>query len=96
LPSLSLLKAICPFGPGNVPAHALWLIWITERLGSSRMVEIAKRKANLVETWESTIPLILLLPFLVATIFASKNGLFTAVVFSIFKLTYPTPTTDVR
>ena len=60
------------------------------------VAEIAKRKANLVGTWESAIPLILSLPIFVATIFASKNGLFTEVVFSIFKLTYPTPTTDER
>ncbi len=60
------------------------------------MVEIAKRKANLVGTWESNIPLILLLPIFVATILHQKNGLFTVVVFSIFKLTYPTPTTDER
>ena len=68
-----LLQAICPFGPGNVSAHALWLIWITERLGSSSsssssIAEVAKRKANLVGTWESNIPLILLLPIFVATI----------------------------
>jgi hypothetical protein len=94
--SLLLLKATCPFGPGNVPAHAFWLIWITERLGNSRIAEVAKRKANLVLTWESNIPLILLLPIFVATILHQKNGLFTAVVFSIFKLTYPTPTTDER
>ena len=73
LPSLLLLKAICPFGPGNVPAHALWLIWITERLSSSRIAEVAKRKANLVGTWESNIPLILLLPIFVATISHQKT-----------------------
>src|SRR5918997_765998 len=55
LPSLSLLKAICPFGPGNVPAHALWLIGITERLGSNSMIaETAKRKATLAGTGEPT------------------------------------------
>ena len=69
-----LLKAICPFGPGNVPAHALWLMWITERLGSSSsFAEVAKRKANLVGTWESNIPLILLLPIFVATILHQKT-----------------------
>ena len=69
-----LLKAICPFGPGNVPAHALWLIWITERVGSSSSIaEVAKRKANLVGTWESNIPLILLLPIFVATILHQKT-----------------------
>ena len=70
-----LLKAICPFGPGNVPAHALWLIWITERVGSSSssIAEVAKRKANLVGTWESNIPLILLLPIFVATILHQKT-----------------------
>ena len=74
LPSLLLLKAICPFGPGNVPAHGLRLIRITERLSSSsRIAELAKRKANLVGTWESNIPLILLLPIFVATISHQKT-----------------------
>jgi hypothetical protein len=91
-----LLKAICPFGPGNVPAHALWSIGITRRLGRSRIAETAKRKPNFVETLERTNPLILLQPVFVATIFEFKKGLFALVVFSIFKLTYPTPTTDVR
>jgi hypothetical protein len=36
-----------------VPAHTLLLVWITERLDSNRIAEIAKRKANLVGTGES-------------------------------------------
>jgi hypothetical protein len=72
------------------------LVGITRRLGRSSIAEIPKRKANFVETLERTIPLILLLPVFVATIFASKKGLFAIVVFSIFKLTYPTPTSNVR
>jgi hypothetical protein len=87
LPSLLLLKAICPFGPGNVLAHALWLIWIARRLdsSSSSIAEVAKRKANLVGTCESTTSLILLLSmFVVAAIIIifSKNGF----VISLFKL----------
>lgn len=34
-PAGPLTKAICPFGPGNVPAHAIWLIWIAKRLDGS-------------------------------------------------------------
>jgi hypothetical protein len=62
-----------------VPAHALWLIWITERLdsssssSSSSIAEVAKRKANLVGTWESNIPLILLLPIFVVTVLHQKT-----------------------
>jgi hypothetical protein len=79
-----------------VPAHALWLIWITERLGISRIAEIAKRKANLVRTGESNNSSFSSTTNICRYYFASKNGLFTAVVFSIFKLTYPTPAADVR
>ena len=41
---MSLSKAICPFGPGNVPAHALWLIWTARRriLDSRSIAETAK------------------------------------------------------
>jgi hypothetical protein len=78
-----LLKAICPFGPGNVPAHALWLIGITERLGSNKIAEIAKRKANLVGIWESTTLLTLLLSmFVVAVIILFSRKGFSI---SIFK-----------
>src|SRR5215211_6799650 len=52
LPFLLLLKAICPLGPGNVPAHALWLVGITRRLGRSSIAEIPKRKANFRNTRE--------------------------------------------
>jgi hypothetical protein len=38
-----LAKAICPFGPGNVPAQALWLIWTARRrLASTSIAETAK------------------------------------------------------
>jgi hypothetical protein len=87
-----LLKTICPFGQGNALAQALWLIWITERLGTSRIAEIAKGKANIVETRENIIPLIFLLTIFVATMFPHKKGLFAAVVFT-FKLTHPTHVT---
>ena len=62
------------------------------------MVESAKRKANLVETLESTIPLILVPQYLPLLFMHQKNGLITAVIFSIFKLTHPThiTTADVR
>jgi hypothetical protein len=39
-----LAKAICPFGPGNVPAHALWLIWT------------ARRRLDSMSTAETAIP----------------------------------------
>jgi len=47
------------------------------------MVESAKRKANLVETLESTIPLILVPQYLPLLFMHQKNGLITAVIFSI-------------
>jgi hypothetical protein len=38
-----LEKAICPFGPGNVPAHAIWSIWTARRrLDSMSTAETAK------------------------------------------------------
>src|SRR5919198_1292693 len=81
-PLMPLTKAICPFGPGNVPAHVLSLLWIIRRLDSSRIVEVA-RKANLVRRCESTTLLLPLLPriFVVASII-SKNGF----VMPVFKL----------
>jgi hypothetical protein len=89
-PSLKLLKAICPFGLGNAPANALWLIWIAEILGSSSsmIAEIAKRKANLVETGESIIPLILLLPIFVAPILHQKRFIYCGYFFS-FQINVP-------
>ena len=52
------------------------------------------KNANLMGRCE-IIALFLLLLLFVADIM-SKKGLFALVVFSIFKLTYPTPTTNVR
>jgi hypothetical protein len=78
-------KSYLPFGLGNLPAPALWLIWITKRLDSSSSIaEVAKRKANLVGTCESATPLLLLLSMLIvaAIIIFSKNGF----VISVFKL----------
>ena len=58
--------------------------------------KIEKEKRQKLQKYESTISFVLLLPIFVATIFVSKKDLFAVIVSSVFKLTYPSPTTDVR
>ena len=76
---MSLSKAICPFGPGNVPAHALWLIWTARRriLDSISIAETAKLP-NLVRAGTQLLILIFSL-FVVAIEFVlllSNDGYF--------------------
>jgi hypothetical protein len=76
---MSLSKAICPFGPGNVPAHALWLIWTVRRriLDSISIAETAKLP-NLVRAGTQLLILIFSL-FVVAIEFVlllSNDGYF--------------------
>ena len=61
-----MAKAICPFGPGNVPAHALWLIWTARRkLDSMRIAESAK-PPNLVGAGIRLLLILILSLFVVA------------------------------
>ena len=56
-------KAICPFGPGNVPAHALWLIWTARRRLDSMSIAETAKPPNLVRAGTQ------LLPFLILSLF---------------------------
>jgi hypothetical protein len=76
--SLLLLKAICPFGPGNVPAQALWLIWIARRRLDSMSIAETAKPPNLLLTGIRLLILILSL-FVVAigfVILLSNDGYF--------------------
>jgi hypothetical protein len=74
-----LAKAICPFGPGNVPAHALWLIWTARRrLDSISIAETAK-PPNLVRAGIQLLLILILSLFVVAiefVILLSNDGYF--------------------
>jgi hypothetical protein len=73
-----LEKAICPFGPGNVPAHALWLIWTARRRLDSMSIAESAKPPDLVRTGIQLLILILSL-FVVAIefdILLSNDGYF--------------------
>ncbi|HKG72066.1 MAG TPA: hypothetical protein VKA87_09205 [Nitrososphaeraceae archaeon] len=74
-----MAKAICPFGPGNVPAHALWLIWTARRrLDSISIAETAK-PPNLVRAGIQLLLILILSLFVVAiefVILLSNDGYF--------------------
>ena len=74
-----LLKAICPFGPGNVPAHAGWLIWVARRRPDSRSIAETAKPPNLVGAGTQLLLILILSLFVVAiefVILLSNDGYF--------------------
>jgi hypothetical protein len=74
-----LEKAICPFGPGNVPAHALWLIWTARRRLDSMSIAETAKPPNLVRAGIQLLPFLILSLFVVAiesVILLSNDGNF--------------------
>ena len=72
-------KAICPFGPGNVPAHALWLIWTARRRLDSMSIAETAKPPNLVRAGIQLLPFLILSLFVVAiesVILLSNDGNF--------------------
>jgi hypothetical protein len=73
-------KAICPFGPGNVPAHALWLIWTARRRLDSMSIAETAKPPNLVRAVNQLLLLILILSLFVVVvgfvILLSNDGYF--------------------
>jgi hypothetical protein len=76
---MSLSKAICPFGPGNVPAHALWLIWTARRILDSISIAETAKLPNLVRAGTQLLLILIFSLFVVAIEFVlllSNDGYF--------------------